>query len=100
MSGEELENLGRNLGLLRMCDGLSLYVCLNDPGGDGYPPPYPEGFRFEEEEYSPIWEDQSALRLDPNPFSEAFELAIPYLTVGADRRPGEDGLLEIRVTTL
>src|ERR671915_2644793 len=26
MSGEELENLGHNLRLLRLCDGLSLYV--------------------------------------------------------------------------
>jgi hypothetical protein len=45
MSGEELENLGRNLELLRVCDVLSLFVCLNEPGGDAYPP-YPRGFKF------------------------------------------------------
>ena len=99
MSGEELENLERNLNLLRLCDGLSLFVCLNEPGGDEDPPPYPEGFEFEGERYRPVWEDRRTLRLEPNPFSGPFEVAIPYSTVGRDRRHLESGSLELRVVT-
>jgi hypothetical protein len=99
MSREELENLERNLGLLRLCDGLSLFVCLNEPGGDEDPPPYPGGFEFEGERYRPIWEDRRTLRLQPNPFSEPFGIAIPYQTLGKDRRPIESGRQELRVVT-
>jgi Protein of unknown function (DUF3891) len=99
MSEEELENLERNLGLLRLCDGLSLFVCLNEPGDDDDPPPYPEGFELSGERYRPAWEDRRTLRLDPNPFSEAFDIAIPYQTVGRDRRLLGDGRQELRVVT-
>jgi hypothetical protein len=99
MTGEELENLGRNLGLLRLCDGLSLYICLNEPGNGGYPPPYPEGFELSGERFEPVWEDRRTLRLEPNPFSGDFKLEIPYATVGRDRRPLASGLLELRVVT-
>lgn len=99
MSEEELENLEYNLHLLRLCDGLSLFVCLNEPGGDDYPPPYPEGFEFYGERFHPIWEDRGTLRLDPNPFSGAFDLSIPYTSVGRDRRPLGGGYLELRVVT-
>jgi hypothetical protein len=99
MSKEELENLEYNLGLLRLCDGLSLFVCLNEPGDDDNPPPYPRGFELSGERFQPIWEDRRALRLDPNPFSGAFDLSIPYSTVGKDRRPLGSGRLELRVVT-
>ena len=99
MSREELENLERNLRLLRVCDGLSLFVCLNEPGGDGYPPPYPRGFEFSGERLQPIWEDRSTLRLEPNPFSRAFGFKISYLSVGKDRRLLGSGHLELRVVT-
>lgn len=99
MSPEEIENLERNLRFLRLCDGLSLFVCLNEPGGDGYPPPYPEGFAFDGETYEPVWDDEKTLRLVPNPFSGPFELEIPYQVVGEDRRALGGGRLEIRVVT-
>jgi hypothetical protein len=99
MSQEELENLGYNLRLLRLCDGLSLFVCLNEPGGDDHPPPYPGGFELMGRTFEPIWGDRGTLRLDPNPFSGAFDLSIPYLTVGKDRRPLGSGQLELRVVT-
>jgi hypothetical protein len=99
MSAEELENLDRNLSFLRLCDGISLYVCLNEPGGDGYPPPYPEGFAFDGESYEPVWEDRRTLRLEPHPFSAPFELEIPYQIVGDDRRSLGGGRLELRVVT-
>jgi hypothetical protein len=99
LSEEELENLDYNLRLLRLCDGLSLFVCLNEPGDDDDPPPYPEGFEFFGERLRPFWEDRSTLRLDPNPFSGVFDLAVPYLSVGKDRRVLGSGQLELRVVT-
>jgi hypothetical protein len=99
MSAEELDNLEHNLGLLRRCDGLSLFVCLNEPGEDEDPPPYPGGFELSGERYRPIWEDRRTLRLDPNPFSEPFGFAIPYQTVGKDRQAIERGHLGLRMVT-
>jgi hypothetical protein len=99
MSEEDLGNLGRNLGLLRLCDGLSLFLCLNEPGGDEDPPPYPEGFELDGERYRPVWVDRGTLRLDPNPFTEPFDVAIPYQTVGRDRRLRQSGRQELRVVT-
>ncbi|MBA3472691.1 MAG: DUF3891 family protein, partial [Rubrobacter sp.] len=32
MSGEEVGSLEHNLRFLKLCDGLSLFVCLNEPG--------------------------------------------------------------------
>jgi hypothetical protein len=98
MSGEELENLEYNLGLLRLCDGLSLFVCLNEPGSEDYPPPYPGGFELSGERFAPIWEDRRTLRLEPNPFSGTFNLTIPYLVVGKDRQTLGSDRLELRVT--
>ena len=98
MSGEELENLEYNLGLLRLCDGLSLFVCLNEPGDDDDPPPYPGGFELSGERFKPVWDDQNTLRLNPNPFSESFGITIPYTLVGEDRRILENNRLELRVT--
>lgn len=97
MDREELDNLERNLGLLRFCDGLSLFVCLNEPGSSGYPPPYPGGFRFDGETFEPIWEDAGTLRLDPNPFSEPFGMTIPYQEIGEDQQPLGSDLLRIQV---
>ncbi len=98
ISGEEEDHLSRNLRFLRLCDGLSLFVCLNEPGGDGYPPPYPGGLRFDGDAFEPVWEDESTLRLDPNPFSGPFGVEIPYEEVGKDRRPLGSGVLRFRVT--
>ena len=98
MSGEELENLEHNLGLLRLCDGLSLFVCLNEPGDDDEPPPYPGGFELSGERFEPVWEDPETLRLAPNPFSEPFGISVPYTLVGKDRRVLENNRFELRVT--
>jgi hypothetical protein len=98
MSEKELENLERNFRFLRLCDGLSLFLCLNEPGGEDSPPSYPGGFEFEGTRFGPAWEDGQTLRLDPNPFSEAFGLEIPYQTIGRDRRPLGSDILELRVT--
>ena len=99
MSTQELENLELNFRLLQTCDDLSLFVCLNEPGRSDHPW-YREGFEFMGTKFVPIWEDRRTLRLDPNPFSGAFDLSIPHLSVGKDGRPLGSGLLELRVVTL
>ncbi len=99
MTTQELENLERNVHLLQTCDDLSLFVCLNEPGRSDHPW-YREGFEFMGTEFAPIWEDRCTLRLTPNPFSGAFDLSIPYLSVGRDGRPLGRSLLELRVVTL
>ena len=98
MTAEEQENLERNFGFLRLCDGLSLFLCLNEPGGGDSPPPYPGGFSFEGERFEPVWEDHRTFGLDPSPFSEAFEVQIPYRIIGRDRRPLGSDILELRIT--
>jgi hypothetical protein len=98
MTAEEQENLERNFGLLRLCDGLSLFLCLNEPGGGDSPPPYPGGFSFEGERFEPVWEDYRTFGLDPSPFSEAFGVQIPYRIIGRDRRPLGSDILELRIT--
>jgi hypothetical protein len=97
MAVEEIASLERNLRFLRLCDGLSLFVCLNEPGGEDQPPPYPEGFVFGGERFEPIWEDERTLRFLPSPFSEPFDLALPAFRFGKDREPLGGVRIELRV---
>ncbi len=99
MSAQELENLERNFRLLQMCDDLSLFVCLNEPGRSDHLP-YRGGLEFMGTRFVPIWEDRRTLRLSPNPFSGAFDLSIPHLSFAKDGRLLGRGLLELRVVTL
>lgn len=97
MPPEEIENLERNLRFLRLCDGLSLFVCLNGPGGGDYPPPYPEGFAFDGKTFEPVWEDECTLRLEPNPFVEPFGFSLPFQSVGTGGEVTGQGSLEFEV---
>src|ERR671921_1706521 len=97
MSAEELTNLEHNFRLLQLCDDLSLFVCLNEPGRN-YHPWYKDGFSFEGAKYSPVWEDHSTLRLDPTPFSEPFNLAVPYTLIEKNGRLLRSAHFELRVT--
>jgi hypothetical protein len=98
MPESELENLERNFRFLRVCDGISLFLCLNEPGGGENPPPYPGGFEFEGTRFGLVWEDSRTLGLDPNPFPEAFEVEVPYRIVGRDRRPLGSDILRLWIT--
>ena len=98
MSEVERENLERNFQFLRVCDGISLFLCLNEPGGEDNPPPYPGGFGFDGTRFALVWEDSQTLSLDPNPFPEAFGVEIPYRIVGRDRRPLGSDILEFKIT--
>jgi hypothetical protein len=83
--------------LLQLCDDLSLFVCLNEPGRNDYPH-YRGGFEFVGTRLEPVWEDERTLRLDPNPFSKYFGIEVPYLIFGKDRRSLGDGILRLWVT--
>ena len=98
MSEAEIGSLEHNLRFLKLCDGLSLFVCLNEPGQNDYPPPYPEGLTLEGRKFEPVWEDERTLRLEPNPFSGPFEVSVPYQSFGKDGRSLGDGRLELRIT--
>lgn len=94
-----VESLEHDLRFLRLCDGLSLFVCLNEPGREvSYPAPYPEGFVLDGEEYEPGWEDEKTLRVSPDPFAAPFEVELPYRVVGRDGRSIGEGRLRLRIT--
>ena len=97
MYQEELQNLGYNFRLLQLCDDLSLFVCLNEPGQNDHPW-YKYGFDFEGMKFDPIWEDDLILRLNPNPFSEPFGLLVPYTIVEKSGRIVGDDHLELQIT--
>lgn len=91
-----LENAEYNFRLLQLCDDLSLFVCLNEPGENTFPW-YRDGFRFLGEKITPVWQDEHTLSLTPDPFSEPFELAIPYRLIGRDGRILEGDSFRLRV---
>src|SRR5919199_282235 len=67
MTGEELDNFEYNFRLLRLCDDLSLFVCLNEPGRNDHPW-YRDGIGYREITLKPTWKDRRTLEFDPNPF--------------------------------
>jgi hypothetical protein len=97
MSGEEVDNFEYNFRLLRLCDDLSLFVCLNEPGRNAHPW-YHKGFEFEGTKLQPVWENRYTLRLDPNPFSKPFDLVVPYTQIKKSGRAIGSGDLKLRVT--
>jgi hypothetical protein len=97
LSEEEISGLEHNFRLLQLCDDLSLFVCLNEPGRNDYPH-YRSGFGFMGARLEPVWENERTLRLDPNPFSEDFGIGVPYRIIGKNRRPLGSGIFELRVT--
>ena len=83
---------------MRLCDGLSLLVCLNRPGETDCPPPYPDGLWLDGTNYEFAWVDHETLLLDPNPFSEPLVVTVPYQKVGKDRQPIGDSSFSLQIT--
>ncbi|MDQ3362278.1 MAG: DUF3891 family protein, partial [Actinomycetota bacterium] len=98
MSGEDLGNLERNFRFLRLCDGLSLFLFLYEPGRAHYPPPTPDGFELDGTRYELSWQNERAVRLDPFPLTGPFDVSVPYREVGTDRRSLGGGRIEFRVS--
>jgi hypothetical protein len=80
LSSDELANILKHLQLLQLCDELSLYVCLNDPGIEKTNEflGYREGFKRSEmfardrERITASWVSRDEIVLTPFPFEEAF----------------------------
>ena len=98
MGEEEQENLERNFHFLRLCDGISLFLFLYEPGQAGFPPPTPDGFEFDGTRYELSWQDKSLVRLDPFPLTEPFDVSVPYREIGKDRRTVGTGRIELRLS--
>lgn len=63
--------------LLRFCDALSLFLCLNEPGCDTWPW-YRDGIAFQEASIRPRWEGANRLRLDPDPLAGPVEVSLSW----------------------
>ncbi|WP_228281989.1 DUF3891 family protein [Rubrobacter marinus] len=99
ISEESVGSLDRDLRFLKLCDGLSLFLCLNEPGREASnPPPYPDGLVFDGEEYVPEWADDRTLRVRPDPFDAPFEVGLPYRVFGRDGQGLGEGRLELRIS--
>jgi hypothetical protein len=96
MGEDELANLGHNFRLLQLCDDLSLFVCLNEPGRNDFPW-YRQGFKFEGERILPVWEDEGTLRFEPQLFTAPFEISIPYQMIDGDGNGVEEGSIALNV---
>lgn len=97
MSGEELDNLDYNFRLLQLCDDFSLFVCMNEPGLNEVSW-YQNGLKFGEKVFTPAWDDPQTLRFEPNPFSESFDVTIPYVLVGRSGEHRGTGHQNLRVS--
>jgi hypothetical protein len=86
--------VNRHLRLLQLCDDLSLYICMNDPGvnkNDEHPW-FREGFAHTEflndRDGSPLiaqWYGREAVEVRPSPFTETFEISVPYRKLAKER---------------
>lgn len=97
ISDRQRERVDAEISLLRMCDDLSLFVCLNHPGENAHPW-YREGFTYGETRLAPVWESPSELRFEPSPFTRSFEIAVPHLLIRPDGSPAGAGEDRIRIS--
>jgi hypothetical protein len=72
--------------LLVLCDALSLFMCLNEPGENTWPW-YRDGLRFRGERLTPTWDGPHRLHLAPNPLAAPVEVVLPGELLDADGVP-------------
>ncbi|WP_170169059.1 DUF3891 family protein [Mesobacillus subterraneus] len=85
---EALEELNFHLDLLKFCDNLSLYICLNEPGTPKQHEHYfykngiPQKFSFAHNKpIMPVWVDQKTVSLSVSPFVNSLHVSLPYRAV-------------------
>lgn len=86
----------RDFRLLQLCDDLSLFICLNEPGGEVHPW-HRDGFELSGRRFHPVWEDETRLRFEPSPFSRGFDVFLPYKILDREGGVVERNALELRV---
>jgi hypothetical protein len=76
-----------HLYLLKFCDNLSLYLCLNEPGVDKAHEnpwyrkgiPYSDQFAFMNQQLiQASWADEHTVRVEPFPFEQPFSVVLRY----------------------
>jgi hypothetical protein len=82
------ETLSFHLNLLKFCDNLSLYICLNDPGTPKaqehyfYRDGFPQKFSFtNNESIHAEWLGQKTVSLSLSPFKNHLHVRLPYKAV-------------------
>ncbi|WP_282941352.1 DUF3891 family protein [Paenibacillus sp. RC67] len=87
------EVLERHFHLLQLCDDLSLYVCLNNPGAskEKEHPWYREGFKRSEpllleggRRLMAEWISENEIKMTPFPFKHDFKMIVPIKRVSKD----------------
>ncbi|MFC4076184.1 DUF3891 family protein [Salinithrix halophila] len=90
MTERERETLEKDWDFLRLCDDLSLFVCLNPPGRNVHPW-YQEGIRYQEGKLLPEWEDEGTLRMKEGLIRGSFTIRIPFCQVDHSGQPEGKG---------
>ncbi|WP_188646423.1 DUF3891 family protein [Marinithermofilum abyssi] len=96
ISEADRKRLPENLRLLKVCDDLSLFVCLNEPGENTHPW-FQKGIRWGNQWLKPVWEGAERLRFEPNPFDQAFDIRVPYQVIDFDGERVETGQYRIQL---
>ncbi|SMO84328.1 DUF3891 family protein [Melghirimyces algeriensis] len=92
----ERDRLAPCLRMLKLCDDLSLFLCLNPPGKNEHPW-YRKGFWFGDQHLCPIWESPNVLRIVPSLFATSFEVVIPYQMIRFSGERQKEGVYRIQV---
>lgn len=87
------ELLHFHLQLLKCCDGLSIYLCINEPGVSKAQehPWYRGGLPYSHFSFTQgkgmvaSWHQAQAVQVSPFPFGQAFTVTIPYRQVNKDQ---------------
>ncbi|NKE06625.1 DUF3891 family protein [Mesobacillus selenatarsenatis] len=84
--------LSFHLNLLKFCDNLSLYICLNEPGTPKeqehyfYKKGFPQKFSFmNDQTIHAVWLDKETVSLSHSPFSKKLNVTLPYKAVEKDQ---------------
>ncbi|MGM8215743.1 DUF3891 family protein [Bacillaceae bacterium W0354] len=78
------EELKFHFDLLRLCDNLSLYICLNEPGtpkskeNKMFKDGFPQIFREFNKRIEAFWVEKDFIEVNPFPFKQNFSVDIPY----------------------
>jgi Protein of unknown function (DUF3891) len=96
---DKKETLMYHLDLLKFCDYLSLFICLNEPGNNERKHPFfrngfPQLFPFvTDKSIIAHWENQETISLSFSPLKSELEVKLPYKAIMKDQIE-EHGILQ------
>lgn len=86
--------LDAELAVLRTCDALSLFFCLNEPGTSTWPW-YRDGVAFGDERLDVRWDGRDHVVIDPDPLARPVEVTVPWRRVDRADRVVDAGVLSV-----